>query len=104
MPTYTETLFDPLEAWIENRSGMEPDEPDALELRLLVSRMLLEHAGRARQGFVPAEDRSRPITLRGCEEPVDLGALLDELSRISAAIREGVDPVSVARLREGLTS
>lgn len=107
MPTYTEALFEPLEAWIEKNLGNYDllGEEEVAELRIAVARMLLEHAGRARQGFVPAEDRSRPVVLREGEEAIDLSAILEELSRITAALREaGLDPVSVARLREGLTS
>ena len=46
MPTYTEALFDPLEAWIENQAGRQLHDDEASDLRLIVSRMLLEHAGR----------------------------------------------------------
>lgn len=56
MPTYTEALFEPLEAWIAREVSpavAHEDNPRALgaeaaadQLRLIVAKMLLEHAGR----------------------------------------------------------
>lgn len=66
-PTYTESLFEPLEAWIERvTDSLRPElqAPFAREadtLRLTVTRMLLEHAGRARQGFVPDYERKASV-------------------------------------------
>jgi len=87
MPTYTESLFEPLEAFIERMHRDGFDEMAKNELRILVSRMLLEHAGRARQGFVPSEDRSRPFSPEELATSDRLSDVLDELENLAAQIR-----------------
>ena len=87
MPTYTESLFEPLEAFIERIARDGFDEMAKNELRILVSRMLLEHAGRARQGFVPSEDRSRPFSPEELATSDRLSDVLDELENLAAQIR-----------------
>lgn len=51
MPTYTEALFEPLEAWIEQEETTE-GAIDFAALRLIVAKMLLEHAGRGDRPMV----------------------------------------------------
>ena len=88
MPTYTESLFEPLEAWIAgDTEGPGITDEEATRLRHVVARMLLEHAGRARQGFVPAEDRSRPFSPEELATSDRLSDVLDELQDLAAQIR-----------------
>lgn len=59
MPTYTEHLFEPLEAWIDTVvDRLHAEEP--AELRLIVARMLLEHSGRGGGPIVVRDPWERP--------------------------------------------
>lgn len=76
MPTYTESLFEPLEAWIaENYPQLETGEPQ--RLRLIVSRMILEHAGRGANPVIRLEPGRTEITEA-------------EAERLRDALREGL--------------
>lgn len=82
MPTYTETLFDPLEAWLDRieREGRAEGVTDAdeAELRLIVSRMLLEHGGRGSLRYL--EDQA-VLTAARSLEAVPTAELVYELGR-----------------------
>lgn len=77
MPTYTESLFEPLEAWLEKLEAVAAEvdypylEERKNELRLITTRMLLEHAGRARVGFVPEVDQTRPPAIDRLDTAID---------------------------------